>query len=73
MESVETSVLSEVSVNMVPRKSPHVPQEHSILTIRVKIAKIVLPVLQESIVLEAAAEHLLEIARLATTVHLSQQ
>lgn len=69
MESVETSVLLEVSVNMVPRKSPHVPQEHSILIIRVKIAKIALPVPQESIVQEAAAEHLQEIARLATTVH----
>lgn len=69
MESVETSVLSGVSVNMVPKKSPLVPQEHSILTIRVKIAKIALPVLQESIVQEAAVEHLLEIAKLATTVH----
>lgn len=63
----------EVSVNMVPRKSHLVPPVHSILTTKVKIARTVSLALLENTVLEVAVEHLLEIAKQDTTVHLSQQ
>lgn len=61
----------EVSVNMVQRKSDLALLAHSIQTIKEKIAKTVLLVLQENIALEVVVEHQLEIVRLDITVHLS--
>ena len=63
----------EDSVNMVQRKSHLVLLVHLILTIKAKIAKTVLLVLQENIALAVVVEHQLEIVRLDITVHLSLQ
>jgi hypothetical protein len=71
MEKQEMYVQLEVSVNMVQRKSHLALLAHLIQTIKAKIAKTVLLVLQENIALEVVAELQLEIVRLDITVHLS--
>lgn len=59
----------EDSVNMAQRKSHLAHLVHSILTIKVKIAKTVLLALQENTALAVAVVHQQVIARQDTTVH----